>query len=825
MPCDFASLLRPLLGPWQAEASYSEARACRKGCLFSIFQCVVLLTLFPGNGSGAGGVAAEKLSKQPGAMTEREGTVTFYRQPDAVVRLASVPQALNFGSSLMTSNLSRAVVLLLNGSFLRLREVTRLEIARRPDATDFPKIVVSGGTVYAGNRGIGMRAIAFQTTGQVGGVAKGTEFLIEVDPQTRRTVVTVFDGQVTLTNELGSVQATSGLQAVAETGIGPTTKAIRTQNIVQWWIYYPAVLDPDELGLTQAQRLELSESLTAYQQGDLQAALKKYPGYPNPPDSAHEARRIYLAGLLLSVGAVDAAETHLSDVSSNAPLARALRIMIKAVTPPRGEEAQRQNEGQRERTGKAGETIPPVAPASTAPEALTASEWLALSYEYQSQRRLKDALEAAKAAATKSPRFGFGWARVAELEFSFGRIRAARRAIDRALDVAPQNAQALAVNGFLLAADNRTKAAIEAFDQAIKMDPALANAWLGRGLCKRRLGWFQSNPDRSATNAGPSWLSDLQTAASLEPDRSLLRSCLGKAFSEIDDSGLALKELDRAAEIDANDPTPWLYLALEKSKDNRVNEAVDDLEHSIELNDNRAVYRSRSLLDEDRAVRSSSLARIYQDAGMNEVSFSEATRAVSYDYGNYSAHLFLSESYDALRDPARFNLRYETPWFSEWLMANLLSPVGGTPLSQHISLQEYSRLFERNRLGLVSQTEYRSDGQIREVASQYGRYDNSAYALDLDYQHNTGVRPNNELDRLEFYGTFKQQITPQDSLLLLTEIQNYHAGDNYQVLRSVPSQPHLLLERLSDAGRPHGRLPPGMGAGRAYALAWRTSRR
>jgi len=57
---------------------------------------------------------------------------------------------------------------------------------------------------------------------------------------------------------------------------------------------------------------------------------------------------------------------------------------------------------------------------------------------------------------------------------------------------------------------------------------------------------------------------------------------------------------------------------------NRFNEGVGDLEHSIELNDNRALFRSRLLLDEDLAVRSSSLARIYQKADMPEVSLREA---------------------------------------------------------------------------------------------------------------------------------------------------------------------------------------------------------
>ena len=77
---------------------------------------------------------------------------------------------------------------------------------------------------------------------------------------------------------------------------------------------------------------------------------------------------------------------------------------------------------------------------------------------------------------------------------------------------------------------------------------------------------------------------------------------------------------------------------------------------------------------------------------MDDLSLREATRGVDADYSNASSHLFLANSYNALRDPTRVNLRYETPWFNELLLANLLSPVGGGPLSQFVSEQEYSKL-------------------------------------------------------------------------------------------------------------------------------------
>src|SRR5262249_36912347 len=151
--------------------------------------------------------------------------------------------------------------------------------------------------------------------------------------------------------------------------------------------------------------------------------------------------------------------------------------------------------------------------------------------------------------------------------------------------------------GFLLAAENRTRKAIELFDRALAIDPSLGNAWLGRGLCRIRRG------DRGGRE-------DLLIAAAVEPQRALLRSYLGKAYANEGDYRRADKELQLAKDLDPSDPTAWLYSALLKQQENRINEAVDDLEKSQDLNDNRSVYRSGLLLDQDRAVRSANLAAI-----------------------------------------------------------------------------------------------------------------------------------------------------------------------------------------------------------------------
>ena len=256
-----------------------------------------------------------------------------------------------------------------------------------------------------------------------------------------------------------------------------------------------------------------------------------------------------------------------------------------------------------------------------------------------------------------------------------------------------------------------------------------------------------------------------------------------------------------------------LYLALLDSQENQIGRAVQDLDKAVDLNTNREVYRSRLLLDQDRAVASANLASVYRDAGMTDVSVREAARAVTEDYANDSAHLFLSDSYYNLLDPTQFNLRYDTAWFNELLLANILAPVGAGRLSQQVSQQDYSKLFEADGLGLASSSDARTDGMFHQTASQFGTYGNTAYGLDLDYHHNNGVRTNNSLDNLDMDATIKQQVGPQDTAMLLVQYENYHSGDNFQYYYQTNARPFYKFDERQQpdlVGTWHHEWAPGI---------------
>ena len=487
-------------------------------------------------------------------VVELQGTMEVSPAGGATWTLAQTNQILHPFDRLRTGENTRIALRWSDQSIISFGALTELDILppAAPDAQCGLHLIRGFASFFHRDKPGSIRVI---TRGAVAGV-EGTEFVVDVD-DTERTTLSVIDGKVQFGNEQATLVLTNGQQAIAVLGQAPVqTAGFIANNVLQWCFYYPAVLDVAELPLTPDERRMLGDSLDAYAAGDLPLALAKYPAARQP---GSDAERVYYAALLLSVGQVDNTEAVLSFLPSAASertqrLATALRELISAV--------KRQPN-----------------PSTVNPQ--LASEYLASSYFEQSrairETSLEHALNLAKQAVTNSPDFGFAWERVAELEFSFGRTGNALDALNKSLALAPRNAQAFALKGFLLAAQNQTREAIVWFDRALAVDSALGNAWLGRGLCRIRGGDPKGGRE------------DLLVAAALEPQRSGLRSYLGKAYANAGDSARAVKELQLAKMLDPNDPSAWLYSALLNQQDNRINDAIRDLEKSKDLNDNRSV--------------------------------------------------------------------------------------------------------------------------------------------------------------------------------------------------------------------------------------------
>jgi Tfp pilus assembly protein PilF len=699
-------------------------------------------------------------------IVELQGSVKILHAGTTAWAPAQTNQILQPFDRLQTATNSRVALRWSDQSILPFGASTELEVLP-PDSPDaLAGLHLVRGIISFFHRDQPGR-IRIITRAAVAGV-EGTEFVLAVDDG-ERTTLSVVDGKVKFGNEQATLLLTNGEQASVELGEAPRrTAGFTANNLLQWCFYYPAVIDPDDLQLTADEQNNLAGSLAAYRSGDLLAALDKYPAAVSNSDAV----KIYHASLLLAVGEVGKTEAELTALPKNSEraerLAGSLRQLIAAV--------------------KRQAPVAPLAPQ-------LASELLADSY-FEQSRALRDislqkALQLARRATVVDPRFGFAWARVAELEFSFGRQSEALSALNQSLALAPRNAQALALNGFILAAQNNPRAAIASFDAALTADSALGNAWLGRGISRIRTGDLRGGRE------------DLLVAAALEPQRAELRSYLGKAYLASDDNAHATKELSLAKKLDPNDPTAWFYSALQNQQENRINDAIRDLEKSEALNGNRSVYRSQLLLDQDQSVRAADLAGIYADAGMTDVSTREAGKAVSEDYANYSAHLFLANSYEQLRDPDWSNLRYETPATAEFWMANLLAPTSAGTLSPLASQQSYTKLFDQNRVGVVSDTTYLSRGAWLEEGAQFGTCDNVSYDFEAKYISDPGQRVNDDVEHRDLLLTVKGKVTPQDSLFFTVEQDQINNGDVNQYYNQASAnsdfrfnetqQPNLFL--------------------------------
>ncbi len=191
----------------------------------------------------------------------------------------------------------------------------------------------------------------------------------------------------------------------------------------------------------------------------------------------------------------------------------------------------------------------------------------------------------------------------------------------------------LTLAGFIRLAFRDYDEAKHYFERAVEANPGLGEPHLGLGIYDFRYRQM----DRG--------LAEMLTATLLEPRISLYQSELGKALYQVRAFDKALQVYDYAKTLDKNDPTPYLYKGIALTDLNRPAEAVQEINRSIALNDNQAVFRSRIMLDRDQAVSNYNLARAYTELGLGDWAYSKAVTSVNKSPTDSSAYIFLANSY------------------------------------------------------------------------------------------------------------------------------------------------------------------------------------
>lgn len=326
---------------------------------------------------------------------------------------------------------------------------------------------------------------------------------------------------------------------------------------------------------------------------------------------------------------------------------------------------------------------------------------LVMSYVAQAEFDLDSSKQALEALLKIDPSDLLARARLAELHLAFSDTKSALKEIKQVLSEEPNHAYALSVRGFADLIANDLASAKGNFDKAIAIDQSFALPHLGLGLALIKEGALEGGRK------------ELEDAVHLEPNVSLYRSYLGKAFFEEEREDVSGREYARAIELDPKDPTPHLYRSFLRLSQHRPIEALKDLQQSIDLNDNRSVFRSRFLLDQDLGTRSASLGRVYNRLGFSELARVEAFKALSKDYANFSAHFLLADLYSE----THLTSRAQT---TENLLGRLLVPVtfnsNDRSLDSKAGLNEYTSLFERPQDR--TSFEFGADSELERISGQ-----------------------------------------------------------------------------------------------------------
>jgi tetratricopeptide (TPR) repeat protein len=660
------------------------------------------------------------------------------------------------GDAVRLGPLSRAALALRDGAILRLDQNTTITFTPPAERAATWIELLTGAVHFWSRTPRGLRI----TTPFVNGSVEGTEFLIEVDAVEAR--VSVWEGRILAENPQGSLILTAGQAAVARAGQPPMLRPIvvRPTDAVAWALYYPPVLDlrpedfPDRPG--EAWPSLARRSIEEARRGDLAAALASAAGIP---DSVTDPRVFtHRAALLLAVGRVDEAlpdidrALRLAPQSGDALALRAVVAVTKNDTPGALALAERAVQSD---------------PGSAAAH-------LALSYARQAAFDLEVALKSAQEAVRLQPGNALAHARLAELWLSLGNLDRAQEAATEGARLDPASARAQTVLGFTALTRIRRREAAEAFDRAIALDPGAPLPRVGRGLTRIRGGDLAGGRQ------------ELEIAVSLDPGDSLLRSYLGKAYYEERRPALAADQFRLAQDLDPNDPTPWLYDAIRLQSVNRPVEALQSLQRSIELNDNRAVYRSRLQVDEDATTRRANQARIYDDLGFQQRALVEGWLSVNTDPASDSAHRFLADVYAVLP-------RHDTARVSELFQSQLLAPINVLPVQPQLALNntfilaragpadpgfgEWNSLFTRNGLHFLASGLVGGDDTWGDQVVVTGIWDRLSVSVGQLHYQTDGFRPNNDLEE-NVYQVFAQfQLSTSTSVLAEYRHRERETGD------------------------------------------------
>jgi tetratricopeptide (TPR) repeat protein len=517
---------------------------------------------------------------------------------------------------------------------------------------------------------------------------RGTEWYMTVAPD-GTTTVGVVDGKVKVENPYGNLFLDSRELALIQPGRAPVKSAyLMPENAVNWTLKYRGLWDQADLERAdKGFRPDIRKALTAYHLNDLATAFQLLDR--TRPAYGATASWSALAGFLELVSGNDQDARRYFNRATDTDTGWALPVANLALMDlVENRQGPARKEAEKALSLQTGSSV----------------AMIAMAYVMKAELNLERAYQMTQKAVEVSPGFDQALLVSATLALEMEDLKRCRQLLDRISEDAGAAADRATLYGFLSLREGKSKAAEKYFRQAVSLDPEQPDGWMGLGI-----SLFRLNRTRDGLDA-------MIKAALIAPQISAYQSYLAKAFFEADLIDEAKASLARAKRLDPRDPTPYLYESLWNNEIHRPGEAIRELDKARKLNDNRAVFRSRYLLDQDQAILMGNVSQIYSRLGFDQTSIQRAAQALTINPENQSAHRRLY--FALLFDPAHYLQAAST----ELLLTKLfVPPTRSGVVFDEDSLTPYQDMFERSGADtIVSGSYFQSADQNSETRNPSG---------------------------------------------------------------------------------------------------------
>ena len=513
----------------------------------------------------------------------------------------------SLGDHIRTGDKASVYIVADDGARIALGPKTEV-ILKEPDRPKGWRVLVGRMMAFI----TGAKRLEVRTPGAVAAV-EGTTFQIDVaDDGT--SVLTVVEGKVQFSNELGSVTVGDSQQSTAQVGQAPSR---------------PIVVDPSSLTAWEANlqtmMISLEYPLVSVNQDQLAQELGRRQALVNqsPQDAAAHAG---LAEVLVDLHRTDEAVVQAQRATELAPDEKRYRgvlafALLQAGRPQDADEQFAQAIGAEPKDPR----------------------WqIGLALVDMGQRDVKSAVGLIKEATQSTPNDAFFWSYLAAANLRLGDLDQAQTSISEALKVDPNNYLANTYLAYVKLAQGKTDEAVASAGTAVRLAPqsALAHEALGNALtfagqstqAKQELDRaLELNPLSSSCHLASAKLLaaggeignallEAQLAVGLDPESAPARSTLGLLFLLNNDPERAGRQFQKALTADpslADARTGWGLVLLERG---RFSEAIEQQKLAVST-------------DTDSASAQNNLGGVYASVGQMALAQEHLDRAIQLQPG------------------------------------------------------------------------------------------------------------------------------------------------------------------------------------------------